>query len=265
MPGCLRAAAPALTEGCIGATILHVIRIMRTFAHNFRMVSFVTLICLCAMSSAHAVPVVRARYDVILAQMPFGTPPPPKPKRAAPAPIKPPPAELNFAKFMRVCFMRSTPDGLLVGITDKKTKKSMVLEIGETKEDVLLVDAVYDKGAALIQKGEVKQWISTDGNTPDLPTSGRRTAPQAATSGTASTGYADIVKRRNAALAARRRSPMPRRPNTSGLTGEALQKKLREYNEQLIRAGGAMGPALPIQLTPEQDAKLVREGVLPPQ
>jgi hypothetical protein len=33
---------------------------------------------------------------------------------------------------------------------------------------------------------------------------------------------------------------------------------------ELIRAGGDLGPALPIPLTPEQDDQLVREGALPP-
>jgi hypothetical protein len=41
-------------------------------------------------------------------------------------------------------------------------------------------------------------------------------------------------------------------------------KKLREYNLELIKAKGAKGPPLPIQLTPEEDDQLVKEGVLPP-
>ncbi len=46
------------------------------------------------------------------------------------------------------------------------------------------------------------------------------------------------------------------------LTGEALQKHLQEYQMELIRTGQ---PPLPIALTPEMDAQLVREGVLPAQ
>ena len=48
------------------------------------------------------------------------------------------------------------------------------------------------------------------------------------------------------------------------LTGEVLQKHLQEYQMELIRAGGAKGPPLAIPLTPEMDAQLVKEGVLPP-
>ena len=43
--------------------------------------------------------------------------------------------------------------------------------------------------------------------------------------------------------------------------GEALQQHLQNYQVEAIRQGL---PALPIQLTPEQDAQLVKEGVLPP-
>ena len=46
------------------------------------------------------------------------------------------------------------------------------------------------------------------------------------------------------------------------LTGESLQKHLQEYQMELIRTGQ---PPLPIALTPEMDAQLVKEGVLPPQ
>ena len=44
-------------------------------------------------------------------------------------------------------------------------------------------------------------------------------------------------------------------------TGGALRQHLQEYNEEAIRQGL---PALPIELTPEQDQRLVAEGVLPP-
>jgi hypothetical protein len=49
------------------------------------------------------------------------------------------------------------------------------------------------------------------------------------------------------------------------LTGEALQNHLEQYQMDLIRAGGEKGPPLPMELTPEMDDQLVKEGVLPPQ
>ena len=45
-------------------------------------------------------------------------------------------------------------------------------------------------------------------------------------------------------------------------TGEELEKHLQEYQMEVIRSGNL--PPLPVQLTPENDAKLVAEGVLPP-
>jgi hypothetical protein len=50
---------------------------------------------------------------------------------------------------------------------------------------------------------------------------------------------------------------------TSKLSSVELQRKLQEYQMNLIRSGGQLGPPLPMQLTPEMDAQLVNEGVLP--
>lgn len=46
------------------------------------------------------------------------------------------------------------------------------------------------------------------------------------------------------------------------LSGEALENRLQEYQKELIKSGRT---PLPIPLTPETDAQLVKEGVLPPQ
>ena len=49
-----------------------------------------------------------------------------------------------------------------------------------------------------------------------------------------------------------------------GMTQGEMEDYFKEYQMELIRAGGASGPALPIPLTPEMDAQLVEEGVLAP-
>ncbi|MFC1497714.1 hypothetical protein ACFLS1_04455 [Verrucomicrobiota bacterium] len=69
--------------------------------------------------------------------------------------------------------------------------------------------------------------------------------------------YSELRERRLEAMR-QRRVEQP----ASKLKGEELDQHLRKYNLQLIRKGEA--PALPIQLTPEEDAQLVKEGVLPP-
>ena len=49
------------------------------------------------------------------------------------------------------------------------------------------------------------------------------------------------------------------------MKGEELQKHLKQYQMDLIRAQGELGPALPLELTPEEDDQLVKEGFLPAQ
>ena len=45
-------------------------------------------------------------------------------------------------------------------------------------------------------------------------------------------------------------------------TGDELEKRLQEYQMEVIRQGL---PPLPIPLTPEMDSQLVQEGILPAQ
>ena len=68
-------------------------------------------------------------------------------------------------------------------------------------------------------------------------------------------------------LIGKRDAPMPQVPvePPNMLKGEELTKHLEKYQMDLIRAGGEKGPPLPMELTPEMDAQLVSEGVLPPQ
>ena len=68
------------------------------------------------------------------------------------------------------------------------------------------------------------------------------------------TSYAERLRLRREALQTRQVEP-PK------MSQDDLEKHLREYNLEAIRKGL---PALPIQLTPEEDDQLVKEGVLPP-
>jgi hypothetical protein len=51
----------------------------------------------------------------------------------------------------------------------------------------------------------------------------------------------------------------------SKIPPEELERHLRQYNMELIRAKGENGPPLPIPLTDEEDNRLVVEGFLPPR
>ncbi len=67
--------------------------------------------------------------------------------------------------------------------------------------------------------------------------------------------YADRLAKRREVL---------RKRNAANMTEhtEELQAKIKAYQKDLKRSGG---PLLPIQLSKEMDAQLVKEGILPPQ
>ncbi len=68
--------------------------------------------------------------------------------------------------------------------------------------------------------------------------------------------YAERLRQRREAIQQRHVQPPEVKPNR-----EQLKKYLQEYQMDLIRKGNA---PLPMPLTPEMDAQLVEEGVLPP-
>ena len=226
-------------------------------------------------SASRMLPGERSRYDIILSRMPFGAAPviqKPKPIAQPVSKVKDPNA--GFADHMRVCVMSEGPSGLRVGIVDAKNKKwSAMLSIGEEHDTVQLVDANYEESSALLQKGNVQQWIYADKKAgtdkvataappprPKRTASVRRPAPRPATPKRALTRTTTYQKKLPAGP---RRQPMPPRSALYGNPPMSKQR-LREYNMDLIRAGGQLGPPLPIQLSPEEDDQLVAEGVLSP-
>jgi hypothetical protein len=168
-----------------------------------------TFILLTVSSQGDAGAAGNARYDIILSRKPFGTPPPAKTQPTTPA--KPPPtaAQLNFAKTLRVAYLRRTePEGLRAGIVDSKTKKSYVLQEGEKDDDGLELRQIdFDKGSALVARGSVEVWI-TAGTSPSKTPAPSRTS-HGSTGGTQSTRYQEILKRRQEEM--RKRAELMRR------------------------------------------------------
>ena len=78
---------------------------------------------------------------------------------------------------------------------------------------------------------------------------------------------AKLKKRRDDILKAREdaqvKADLSAQQQANQLTQDQVTQKLREYNINLIRQG--KDPTDPITLTPEEDAQLVKEGVLPVQ
>ena len=144
-----------------------------------------------------------------------------------------------------------------------------------------MVDADYEKEAAKLQKGADAFWINmagqvspgSDGSEPVFAPSpaagpspaGMPFATVAPPSPGGRISYAERVKLRRAAMEERRKQQEEAMKKEPVVSPEEKEKQLKEYQMDLIRAGGEKGPALPLPLTKEMDDQLVAEGVLPPQ
>ena len=210
-----------------------------------------------------------SRYEAILSRKPFGEPPADTSVGGGPGGTAA--AQTSFVKDIRMCAITESAEfGIRVGFVDIAAKKNYYLRVGDTEDGIQLVDADYEKEAALLQKGAEAYWINMSGQVnpggsgPVQPASSIGSAPAAGTSlpTTGRPSYSDRVRKRREALEERRRQKEEQQK--SSLSPEERDKLLKEYQMELIRAAGEKGPALPIPLTKEMDNQLVAEGVLPP-
>ncbi len=239
-----------------------------------------------AFSTAMASAIVQydiPRYQVILDREPFGAIPVAPPVVEAPVNPLIPDAPPAFIKRLRMCAITDTDDyGLRVGIVDIKAKpaKSYFFRLGDTQDGIEMIDANYEREGALLKHDGQAYWIYLDGtmdngtaiakaigaHKPPPRAARPRSVGRSRTPGTPATAptsgsYAERLRKRREILEDRRKKAVAR--ESAG--PEALKKQLQDYQMELIRAGGELGPALPIPLTQEMDKKLVAEGVLPPQ
>ena len=223
------------------------------------------LVCETALASGK---VDFSRYESILVRKVFGEPPAePPPGGAAPAPA------VSFVKDIRMCAITETPEfGIRVGFVDIAAKKNYYLSVGDTEDGIQLVDADYEKGAALLKKGAEEYWINMSGQVNPGSSGpaqfGPAGSPPSAVSAPPPSGavpertsYADRVRARQEAMARRVKEKMEK---AKAVNPEEQKAALNEYHMELIRASGTKGPPLPIPLTKEMDDQLVAEGVLPP-
>jgi len=213
--------------------------------------------------SAHAVEV--GKYAVILERKPFGEPPP----ETAEQPVQPPqPQGPPLSDQYKLNAMKETEDGIWIGFIDIKTSKSYYLKMGESEDGVEVVDADYDLEKALLRKDGREGWITmggTRGGSSAVMPSGvgfpqLSSGDQSGNGKTNRLSYAERRRKRLEELEERRR----RMAQVPQMSPEEMQKKMEEYQMELIRSRGEKGPPLPMPLTPEMDAQLVAEGVLPP-
>ncbi len=200
-----------------------------------------------------------SHYEPILERRPFGTrlpqaePPPPAPV-AAPA----------FSRTLRMVAIRDSAAGLRVGIVDISVTPPKVyyLYVGEPADDGLTVVAAdFERETAVVRKDGVQDEISmrgiaANGVVPDAPSAApAQVQPE---SGSTALSYAERRRQRIETMRARlQEAPPPEAPADP----ESLDRQLQEYQMRLIREGKT---PLPIPLSPEADAQLVAEGVLPP-
>lgn len=197
-------------------------------------------------------------YDVILDRKMFGDPA--AAAAAAQAALPPVSIQESFAATLRLSGIYELDDGTLrVAISDKKDNSyfSLRLDEGANAEGISLVEADYKKGEAVLQKGDEVVVLSMDANENKVLSSEEKSQ------------RAEEAQKRRMSYAERRRLRKEARAkaleearNRPRLSGPELEEHLQNYQMEVLRTGL---PPLPVQLTPDRDAQLVAEGVLPPQ
>lgn len=198
------------------------------------------------------------RYAIIIQRKPFGDEAVAAAMAAAAAAQAT--AAESFAKNLKLCAITKNHFNgkVQVGLVDTATKKSYFLYEGDSEDGIELKEADYQNEKARLAKGGEEIWLDM---------AEVKTAPAVVVPG-GGVSTPPLVGRRGYGMPAAPAQPppaAPAQPQKPRLTGEALQKHLQEYQMELIRAGGSKGPPLPMALTPEMDAQLVKEGALPPQ
>ncbi len=208
-------------------------------------------------------------YEVILKRKPFGQPPVNPVAASAQAPN---PA-LSFIRDWRMCAISEDESGVRVGLINIKDNANYFLYVGESDGGVELVSADYEKESAVLRSGTETGELNMGsgagvGGSANPVTATTAASDQASATATRRMSYIERLReRRKAAEEMKQKEEEKRKEKEekkSPASGEEVQKHLQDYNMELIRAGGDLGPPLPIPLTPEQDAQLVNEGVLPP-
>jgi len=238
-----------------------------------------------------------SRYEIIIARKPFGTPPP---AAAAPAAVdnaavQQAQEEQKLARQINMVAVNKTPAGkTAVGFIDKseKPERNYYINVGETVNGFTVVEASYEDETATLRKDEVTITLKlgqglVKGGAPaaqpaPAPAAGAAPArvppvtappprpnPPPAAAGAQRTLTSESFRERlarqraarEAAEAARqKRAVLDAEARAEKITKDELEKATREINLNLIRQG--MAPLSPVTLTPEEDAEMVRLGVL---
>lgn len=214
---------------------------------TYRSILFLCMVAALGMANEQAF----SRYQLIVDRQPFGQEPPDMAGEQASS-------SASFARDLRLSMLFEGTDGTTrAGIIDNSTGKSYILRINEPQNGLEMMEADVTKSEAMIRKGQevaLFKLHSADGE----PVS--NSEPDESRESKTASSYSERRRMQMQRLEERaRRSSQP--PPQPTLTGEALKKHLEQVQMDAIRNGL---PPLPMQLTPEMDAQLVAEGVLPP-
>lgn len=222
----------------------------------------ISLMGLLAASSALAVSPEQlsdfSRYQIILDKKAFGVPPPAPVIPVAPPVVNTGPSWVND---YRMTMLIAQDDGAFrVGLVNSKTNESVSFstsrQIPRGADSLMLVSVDKDKKLATISKGGDVQTISLED-----PTSAPVVAEAPKDPRSRGPGLSGPPRVISSGTPRRPSPPRPPTPQQPRLSGAELEKHLQDYQMEVLRKNL---PPLPVQLTPENDAQLVNEGVLPP-
>ena len=195
-----------------------------------------------------------AHYEVILQKQIFGKPPP-EPV-AAPVAVAPPGP--SWITDYRLAMLVDEGGGhVRAGLVHLRDNSTVSLGLNEKHEatGIQLLSADIAQSSAVFTKSGDKQSI-TMAAVGAIPV-----AAAPAVDAAASRFPMGGPGRRFGTGRSMPPPPAPTQPVQPKLTGAALEAHLQEYQKEVLRKGM---PPLPVALTPENDAQLVQEGVLPP-
>lgn len=194
------------------------------------------------------------RYRVIIERQPFGSLAPPS------EPVAPPADQVSFAQGLRLSMIIEPDDGpKKIGFVDGRSNKSYTLAEGESEDGIEIVSADFENEEAVLRQGSEMALIKLSSGEVKTITPEQQQLmqqqPQTSAPPAQRQSYAERRRMRQ------QQAEPPPEPVKPAYSGAELQKHLYDYQMEVIRQGL---PPLPIPLTPEQDAQLVKEGVLPP-
>lgn len=195
-------------------------------------------------------------YQVILTRKPFGD----MAAKAEPVPERIVPINESFAAGFRLSGIYELADGTpRVAIVNQKENSyfSLILDEPALSTGITLIEVNFDKREAVIRKDEEIVVLSMDDSANKVLSSeeGSRRLEEAQTK---RLSYRERREQRKLARA----KQMEEQAAKPRLVGAELEEHLQNYQMEVLRTGM---PPLPVQLTPDRDAQLVEEGVLPPQ